>query len=123
MDNKDQKSAELYINTLEKKDLKDPDIIYILAKLEYLKSNYDASERYLEEYLDNGGPEGDYYLLKGKILARKKDYDGAISHFNDSKKNGASDREANNNIAVVMMLQGRPERDGAALWLVCCQSK
>ncbi|MDN4711140.1 hypothetical protein QYZ44_18305 [Vibrio parahaemolyticus] len=72
MDNKDQKSAELYINTLEKKDLKDPDIIYILAKLEYLKSNYDASERYLEEYLDNGGPEGDYYLLKGKILARKK---------------------------------------------------
>ncbi len=109
MDNKDQKSAELYINTLEKKDLKDPDIIYILAKLEYLKSNYDASERYLEEYLDNGGPEGDYYLLKGKILARKKDYDGAISHFNDSKKNGASDREANNNIAVVMMLQGRPE--------------
>ncbi|HHG3165200.1 TPA: tetratricopeptide repeat protein [Vibrio parahaemolyticus] len=109
LDNKDQKSAELYINTLEKKDLKDPDIIYILAKLEYLKSNYDASERYLEEYLDNGGPEGDYYLLKGKILARKKDYDGAISHFNDSKKNGASDREANNNIAVVMMLQGRSE--------------
>ncbi|MCV5960140.1 hypothetical protein OFO30_32655, partial [Escherichia coli] len=50
LDNKDQKSAELYINTLEKKDLKDPDIIYILAKLEYLKSNYDASERYLEEY-------------------------------------------------------------------------
>ncbi|MFM2595128.1 pilus assembly protein TadD [Vibrio harveyi] len=109
LDNRDQKSAELYINTLKKKDLEDPEVIYILAKLEYLKRNYDASDHYLDDYLENGGPEGNYYLLKGKILARKKDYSGAIANFNDSKKNGASDREANNNIAVVMMLQGRPE--------------
>lgn len=110
LDKKDKKAAELYINTYNKNDLDEPEVIFTLAKLEYLKLNYAASKKYLEEYLDEGGSKGEFYLLNGKILAQQKQYDLAIESFDTSKKNGASDREANNNIAVVRMLQGEHQQ-------------
>ncbi len=110
LDKKDKRSAELYINTYKKDDLDEPEVIFTLAKLEYLKLNYAASKNYLEEYLDEGGSKGEFYLLNGKILAQQKQYDLAVESFDTSKKNGSSDREANNNIAVVKMLQGEHQQ-------------
>ncbi|MEZ8437379.1 tetratricopeptide repeat protein [Vibrio splendidus] len=110
LDKKDKKSAELYISTYKKGDLDEPEVIFTLAKLEYLKQNYEASKNYLEEYLDEGGIKGEFFLLNGKILAQQKQYDLAVDSFETSKKNGASDREANNNIAVVKMLQGEHQQ-------------
>lgn len=107
---KDKKSAELYVNTYSKNDLNKSEVILTLAKLEYIKANYLASKKYLDEFLNNGGNKGQFYLLNGKILAQQKMYDLSIESFNSSKKNGASDREANNNIAVVKMLQGEHEQ-------------
>lgn len=110
LDKKDKKSAELYINTYGKDDLDEPEVILTLSRLEYIKSNYSSSKKYLDNYLDEGGSKSEYYLLNGKILAQQNQYDLAIESFDNSKKNGASDREANNNIAVVNMLQGKHEQ-------------
>ncbi|MDC5842347.1 tetratricopeptide repeat protein [Vibrio europaeus] len=102
---KDIKSAELYRNTYSESDLDQPEFILTNARLDYQKKNYAQALENLDLYLDEGGEEGQFHLLKGKILAQQKRFPAAIEQFEESRKQGASDREAGNNIAVVKMMQ------------------
>ncbi|MCG9782994.1 pilus assembly protein TadD [Vibrio brasiliensis] len=102
---KDIKSAELYRNTYTEDDLQEPEFILTNARLDYQKKNYSQALANLDLYLDEGGEMGQFHLLKGKILAQQKRFSQAIEQFEESRKQGASDREAGNNIAVVKMMQ------------------
>lgn len=106
LDQKDTKSAELYRNTYSQAELGEPAYIFTNARLNYQNKSYEQALSDLELYLDEGGEENQYYLLKGKIYAQQKQFQLAIEQFEESRKEGASDREAGNNIAVVHMMQG-----------------
>ncbi|MGD8110218.1 tetratricopeptide repeat protein [Vibrio sp. TRT 17S01] len=105
LDMNDVKSAELYKNTYSDNELDEPEYILTIARLNYQKKRFDVAKQELEKYLDEGGEEYEYALLTGKILARQKHFDEAIKQFEESRKLGASDREARNNISVVKMMQ------------------
>lgn len=104
----DIKSANLYINTFSEDETDEPEYILALARLHYEKGMLSSSEMEMRKYLDNGGEQYQYHLMMGKVYARKKQFQEAISHFEESRKHGASDRDALNNIAVVRMMEGKP---------------
>ncbi|TQP29480.1 tetratricopeptide repeat protein [Vibrio cholerae] len=106
LDAKDTKSAELYANTYNSSDFNDPQYILSLARLNYEKGSFDKSSALLEQYRQEGGDNHEYYLMMGKILAQQKKYSVAIEHFEESRKQGVSDRDGLNNIAVVHLIQG-----------------
>ncbi|TXY09481.1 tetratricopeptide repeat protein [Vibrio mimicus] len=106
LDAKDTKSAELYTNTYNSSDLNKPEYILSLARLNYEKGSFDKSAALLEQYRQEDGENHEYHLMMGKILAQQKQYPSAIEHFEESRKQGASDRDALNNIAVVHLIQG-----------------
>ncbi|WP_391090563.1 tetratricopeptide repeat protein [Vibrio sp. NH-UV-68] len=106
LDQKDIKSAELYRNTYSENELEEPEYILTNARLHYQKKNFSLALADLDTYIDEGGEESQFHLLTGKILAQQKRFDQAIEQFEESRKKGASDREAGNNIAVVYMMQG-----------------
>ncbi|ENM5895148.1 tetratricopeptide repeat protein [Vibrio mimicus] len=106
LDAKDTKSAELYTNTYNSNDLNEPKYILSLARLNYEKGSFDKSSALLEQYRQEGGDNHEYHLMMGKIFAQQKKYSAAIEHFEESRKQGASDRDALNNIAVVHLIQG-----------------
>ncbi|MEH0371257.1 tetratricopeptide repeat protein [Vibrio mimicus] len=106
LDAKDTKSAELYTNTYNSSDLNEPKHILSLARLNYEKGSFDKSSALLEQYRQEGGDNHEYHLMMGKIFAQQKKYSAAIEHFEESRKQGASDRDALNNIAVVHLIQG-----------------
>ncbi|EEY46001.1 tetratricopeptide repeat protein [Vibrio mimicus] len=106
LDAKDTKSAELYTNTYNSSDLNEPKYILSLARLNYEKGSFDKSSALLEQYRQEGGDNHEYHLMMGKIFAQQKKYSAAIEHFEESRKQGASDRDALNNIAVVHLIQG-----------------
>ncbi|MEH0388382.1 tetratricopeptide repeat protein [Vibrio mimicus] len=106
LDAKDTKSAELYTNTYNSSDLNEPQYILSLARLNYEKGSFDKSSALLEQFRQEGGDNHEYHLMMGKIFAQQKKYSAAIEHFEESRKQGASDRDALNNIAVVHLIQG-----------------
>lgn len=83
---KDIKSAELYRNTYSESDLEQPEFILTNARLDYQKKNYVQALENLDLYLDEGGEEGQFHLLKGKILAQQKRFPEAIEQFEESRK-------------------------------------
>ncbi|WCE32562.1 tetratricopeptide repeat protein [Vibrio sp. SCSIO 43137] len=101
----DVPSAELYRNTYTKAELELPEYIFTSAEILYRKKNFKLAEKELQRYRKNGGNLDKYYLLHGKALAQSGKYQQGIEAFKESRKAGASDKEVNNNIAVVYMMQ------------------
>lgn len=105
LDQKDIRSADLYINTYTTNELEQPSFILSKAKSLHYKKEYNLANRELDRYLTKGGSKEQYYLLSGKISSELGHYRQAIKAFEESKKVGVSDQIANNNIAVVEMMQ------------------
>lgn len=106
LDIDDVKSAELYRNTYNEEDLKQPESVFSIARIYYKKNDLSDSKKMLTKYIDLNGSQSKYHLLLGKVLARERRYPQAIEQFQKSRTFGVSDRKANNNIAVVYMMQG-----------------
>ncbi|MDP2574360.1 tetratricopeptide repeat protein [Vibrio penaeicida] len=109
IDLKDTSSAELYLNTFDESEKDEPEVMLAKAEIAYLKRGFAESEQWLERYLDEGGDKYQHHILMGKIKAQQRQYGAAIEYFEQSRKLGASDREAKNSIAVVNLMQGQYE--------------
>ncbi|BDU36996.1 tetratricopeptide repeat protein [Vibrio nigripulchritudo] len=116
IDLKDTSSAELYLNTFSESEKDEPEIILADAKIAYLKRNYARSELLLETYLKEGGDKYQHHILMGQIKAQQRQFGLAIDYFEQSRKLGASDREAKNSIAVVHLMQGRYQEAMVSLY-------
>ncbi|BCL69522.1 pilus assembly protein TadD [Vibrio nigripulchritudo] len=116
IDLKDTSSAELYLNTFSQSEKDKPGVILAEAKIAYLKRNYARSEQLLDMYLEEGGGKYQHHILMGQIKAQQRQFGLAIDYFEQSRKLGASDREAKNSIAVVYLMQGRYDEAMASLY-------
>lgn len=101
----DLHSAELYLQTYTGSELEQPDFILTQAKIFYHKQQYNMAEKKLKSFRDKGGQLDEFYLLNGRILSALGQYPQAIKSFEDSRKFGVQDKDANNNIAVVEMMR------------------
>ncbi len=106
LDMNDIQSAELYRNTYSEEDLKQPENVFSIARIYYKKNDLVDSKKMLTKYIDLDGSPSKYHLLLGKVFAKEQRYPQAIEQFEKGRTLGVSDHEANNNIAVVYMMQG-----------------
>ncbi|MFV0447809.1 MAG: tetratricopeptide repeat protein [Vibrio sp.] len=101
----DLSSAQLYQNTYTSDELKKASYLLTQAKIAYKNKEYDLALMVLEKYKKQNGDMSEFYMLRGRIHAQMNLYSQAIDDFESGKKVGVSDREANNNIAFVKMMQ------------------
>ncbi|WP_337969408.1 pilus assembly protein TadD [Vibrio pectenicida] len=105
LDINDLDSAELYAKTYSSSELEKSEFIYSLARISYQKKKYNQAKQELDKYLKKKGDKCKYFILLGKINSASGGYQEAIENFEESRKLGALDKETDNNIAVVKMMQ------------------